>query len=106
MKRGAGAAVLAVSLAYGALPASAYTNLFAFGDSFGRGQSYFKLREAPSPYVMGHASNGPTWVEDRSSLRRTPLPSNSLTPGRPKDSSVRVYASGAMGLCSFPDDRK
>ena len=67
MRKGAGAAILAASLAYGVLPASAYTNLFAFGDSLSDAGNHFQATGSPpAPYFMGHSSNGPTWVEDLS----------------------------------------
>jgi phospholipase/lecithinase/hemolysin len=67
MKKGLGAAVLAASLAYGVLPASAYTELFAFGDSLSDAGNHFHATGSPPPpYFMGHYSNGPTWVEDLS----------------------------------------
>ena len=80
MKRGVGAAVLAVSLAYGVVPASAYTQLFAFGDSLSDAGNHFQATgNSPPPYVMGHASNGPTWVEDLSlRLNLGPLASSLL----------------------------
>jgi phospholipase/lecithinase/hemolysin len=75
MKTGVGAAVFAVSLAYGVVPASAYTQLFAFGDSLSDAGNHFQATGSPQrPYVMGHASNGPTWVEDLSlQLNLSPL---------------------------------
>jgi phospholipase/lecithinase/hemolysin len=67
MSKGVGAAILAASLAYGVLPASAYTDLFAFGDSLSDAGNLFQATGSPpAPYFMGHASNGPTWVEDLS----------------------------------------
>ena len=67
MRKRAGAAILAASLAYGVLPASAYTDLFAFGDSLSDAGNHFQATGSPpAPYFMGHASNGPTWVEDLS----------------------------------------
>jgi outer membrane lipase/esterase len=62
-------AVLAVSLASASGSASAYTTLFAFGDSLSDAGNAFigshHLVPAP-PYFGGHFSNGPTWVEDLS----------------------------------------
>ena len=67
MKKRLGAAVLAASLALGALPASAYTELFAFGDSLSDAGNHFQATGSPPPpYFMGHSSNGLTWVEDLS----------------------------------------
>ena len=77
MRKGAGAAILAASLAYGVLPASAYTDLFAFGDSLSDAGNLFQATgNPPAPYFMGHASNGPTWAEDLS----LQLKLGSLTP--------------------------
>ena len=67
MRKGAGAAILAASLAYGVVPASAYTDLFAFGDSLSDAGNLFQATGSPpAPYFKGHSSNGPTWVEDLS----------------------------------------
>jgi phospholipase/lecithinase/hemolysin len=67
MNKGVGGAILAASLAFGALPASAYTQLFAFGDSLSDAGNLFQATGSPpAPYFMGHASNGPTWAEDLS----------------------------------------
>ena len=67
MKAGAGLAVLAAYLALSIGPASAYTTLFAFGDSLSDAGNLFDLEGIPgAPYVGGHFSNGPTWVEDLS----------------------------------------
>jgi outer membrane lipase/esterase len=62
-------AVLAASLASASGPASAYTTLFAFGDSLSDAGNAFigsGGAEPAPPYVGGHFSNGPTWVEDLS----------------------------------------
>ena len=63
------AAVVTAYLGLNTAPASAYTALFAFGDSLSdAGNDYILsggLTPAP-PYVDGHFSNGPTWVEDLS----------------------------------------
>jgi phospholipase/lecithinase/hemolysin len=86
MRKRLGVAVLAVSLAYASAPASAYTDMFAFGDSLSdAGNAYIASMASPggleplppyygpnSPYhglftsytSYGHFSNGPTWVED------------------------------------------
>lgn len=67
MKKGVGAAILAASFAFSVLPASAYTQLFAFGDSLSDAGNLFQVTGSPAaPYFMGHSSNGPTWVEDLS----------------------------------------
>ena len=65
-------AAFAISLGIASTPASAgYTSIFAFGDSlsdagnlFAESQSTIPLK----PYVDGHFSNGPTWVEDLSQM--------------------------------------
>ena len=65
MRRQFGLAVLAASLALASAPASAYTALFAFGDSLSDAGNLYQLLGIPkSPYVDGHFSNGPTWVEE------------------------------------------
>jgi phospholipase/lecithinase/hemolysin len=64
-------AAFAVSLACACTPALAYTTLFAFGDSLSdAGNLFFEdggIAPVP-PYVDGHFSNGPTWVEDLSEM--------------------------------------
>jgi phospholipase/lecithinase/hemolysin len=67
MKRFAMMALVA-SLALGSAPASAnFTTLFAFGDSLSdAGNLYLATGQPAPPYVGGHFSNGPTWVEDLS----------------------------------------
>jgi phospholipase/lecithinase/hemolysin len=62
-------AVVAASLAIASAPAYAYTTLFAFGDSLSDAGNTFIADKGTSPlypYFDGHASNGPTWVEDLS----------------------------------------
>jgi phospholipase/lecithinase/hemolysin len=69
MRREFGLAVLAASLACATAPASAYTTLFAFGDSLSDAGNLYSLSGhliPGAPYVGGHFSNGPTWVEDLS----------------------------------------
>ncbi len=69
MRKRFGLAILAASLACLSGPASAYTTLFAFGDSLSDAGNLYILSNhlAPAPpYVGGHFSNGPTWVEDLS----------------------------------------
>ena len=67
-----GKVVVAVVAAYITLnigTASAYTALFAFGDSLSDAGNAFIATGGtipPYPYVDGHFSNGPTWVEDLS----------------------------------------
>jgi phospholipase/lecithinase/hemolysin len=60
--------IVAASLA-AVEPARAYTALFAFGDSLSDAGNTFIEDKGASPlypYFDGHASNGPTWVEDLS----------------------------------------
>jgi phospholipase/lecithinase/hemolysin len=62
-------AAFAASLACASAPASAYTALFAFGDSLSDAGNVFiedKGTSPLAPYFEGHYSNGPTWVEDLS----------------------------------------
>ena len=71
MKKQAWLAAFAVPLACSCTPASAYSSLFAFGDSLSDAGNLFleDQGKAPvSPYVGGHFSNGPTWVEDLSGM--------------------------------------
>jgi phospholipase/lecithinase/hemolysin len=69
VKRRAIVAVLTVCFGLNIGSASAYTALFAFGDSLSDAGNAFiasgGLIPQP-PYVGGHFSNGPTWVEDLS----------------------------------------
>ncbi|MGA8585092.1 MAG: hypothetical protein WB715_14880 [Roseiarcus sp.] len=65
MKRRAIVAVLAVCFGLNIGSASAYTALFAFGDSLSdAGNAFIATGGAtpPFPYIGGHFSNGPTWV--------------------------------------------
>lgn len=70
MKTRFGAAVLAAALVSASTPASAYTTLFAFGDSLSDAGNLFiadgGTHPVSPPYFAGHSSNGPTWVEDLS----------------------------------------
>jgi phospholipase/lecithinase/hemolysin len=69
MRKEFGLAVLAAALICVSAPASAYTSLFAFGDSLSDAGNLYILDQglAPAPpYYDGHFSNGPTWVEDLS----------------------------------------
>jgi phospholipase/lecithinase/hemolysin len=72
MNRKLGFAVLAAALACACTPAAAsYTAIFAFGDSLSDAGNLIleDLGEGPvPPYVDGHFSNGPTWVEDLSQM--------------------------------------
>ena len=66
--RGLAFAIVATSLV-AVEPAHAYTTLFAFGDSLSDAGNTFIEDKGTSPlypYFDGHASNGPTWVEDLS----------------------------------------
>ena len=77
MKKGLAADFFVTAFAHSVLPASAYTQLFAFGDSLSDAGNLFQVTGSPSaPYFMGHASNGPTWVEHLS----LQLNLSSLTP--------------------------
>ncbi len=69
MKAGFGAAVVAAALTFGVTPASAYSTLYAFGDSLSDAGNIFNLSSGAlpaTPYYDGHFSNGLTWVEDLS----------------------------------------
>src|SRR5271154_6437922 len=70
MKKQAVVAVFAACFCLYTLPASAYSTIFAFGDSLsdaGNASIISAGSNPPSPpYVGGHFSNGPTWVEDLS----------------------------------------
>ena len=78
MKATASFAVFEAYLVLNIGPASAYTALFAFGDSLSDAGNLFDLEGIPGPpYVGGHFSNGPTWVEDLS----TDLGLAALKPG-------------------------
>ena len=70
MKTRLSVAVFAAALACSSQPASAFTELFAFGDSLSDAGNLFIAdgRTVPvsPPYFAGHSSNGPTWVEDLS----------------------------------------
>ena len=65
-------AAFAVSLGVACTPAaSAYTSIFAFGDSLSDAGNIFAESGGKiplAPYVEGHFSNGPTWVEDLSQM--------------------------------------
>jgi phospholipase/lecithinase/hemolysin len=65
-------AAFAVALASACTPATAaYTAIFAFGDSLSDAGNLIleDQGEGPlAPYVDGHFSNGPTWVEDLSQM--------------------------------------
>jgi phospholipase/lecithinase/hemolysin len=65
-------AALVVALASACTPAAAaYTALFAFGDSLSDAGNLLSesVGTIPlAPYVDGHFSNGPTWVEDLSQM--------------------------------------
>jgi phospholipase/lecithinase/hemolysin len=65
-------AAFAISLVVVCTPAAAaYTAIFAFGDSLSDAGNLFSESEGTiplAPYVNGHFSNGPTWVEDLSQM--------------------------------------
>jgi phospholipase/lecithinase/hemolysin len=65
-------AAFAVSLGVAGTPATAaYTSIFAFGDSLSDAGNLFSQTGGAiplAPYVDGHFSNGPTWVEDLSQM--------------------------------------
>jgi phospholipase/lecithinase/hemolysin len=65
-------AIFVVSLGIACTPAAAaYTSIFAFGDSLSDAGNLFSESEHTiplKPYVDGHFSNGPTWVEDLSQM--------------------------------------
>jgi phospholipase/lecithinase/hemolysin len=65
-------AAFVVSLGVACTPAAAaYTSIFAFGDSLSDAGNLFSEsggRIPLKPYVDGHFSNGPTWVEDLSQM--------------------------------------
>jgi phospholipase/lecithinase/hemolysin len=62
----------AVALACASTPAAAaYSSIFAFGDSLSDAGNLFAESGGTiplKPYVDGHFSNGPTWVEDLSQM--------------------------------------
>ena len=72
MNRKLSLAAFVVALACACTPAAAaYTAIFAFGDSLSdAGNLYSESAGAIplAPYVDGHFSNGPTWVEDLSQM--------------------------------------
>jgi phospholipase/lecithinase/hemolysin len=65
-------AAFVVSLGVACTPAAAaYTSIFAFGDSLSDAGNLFSETGGAvplKPYVDGHFSNGPTWVEDLSQM--------------------------------------
>ena len=72
MNRKLSLAAFAVSLGVAGTPAAAaYTSIFALGDSLSDAGNLFSEsggRIPLKPYVDGHFSNGPTWVEDLSQM--------------------------------------
>jgi hypothetical protein len=72
MNRKLSLAAFAVSLGVAGTPAAAaYTSIFAFGDSLSDAGNLFSETGGAvplKPYVDGHFSNGPTWVEDLSQM--------------------------------------
>jgi phospholipase/lecithinase/hemolysin len=72
MNKKLGLAAFVVALAGACTPAAAaYTAIYAFGDSLSDAGNLFAESENAiplKPYVDGHFSNGPTWVEDLSQM--------------------------------------
>jgi phospholipase/lecithinase/hemolysin len=72
MNKKLGLAAFVVSLGVACTPAAAaYTAIYAFGDSLSDAGNLFAESESTiplKPYVDGHFSNGPTWVEDLSQM--------------------------------------
>ena len=72
MNKKLGLAAFVVSLGVACTPAAAaYTSIFAFGDSLSDAGNLFAEDGGQGPvppYVDGHFSNGPTWVEDLSQM--------------------------------------
>jgi phospholipase/lecithinase/hemolysin len=71
MNRKLSLAAFVVALACASTPAAAYTAIFAFGDSLSDAGNLFSESAGTiplAPYVDGHFSNGPTWVEDLSQM--------------------------------------
>ena len=72
MNRKLGLPAFVVSLGIACTPAAAaYTSIFAFGDSLSDAGNLFAESGSKiplKPYVDGHFSNGPTWVEDLSQM--------------------------------------
>ena len=72
MNRKLSLAAFAVSLGVAGTPAAAaYTSIFALGDSLSDAGNLFSESGGTiplKPYVDGHFSNGPTWVEDLSQM--------------------------------------
>src|SRR3984957_20642506 len=72
MNKRLGLAAFVVALAGAWTPAAAaYTAIYAFGDSLSDAGNLFAESESTiplKPYVDGHFSNGPTWVEDLSQM--------------------------------------
>jgi phospholipase/lecithinase/hemolysin len=68
MNKKLGLAAFVVALAGACTSATAaYTSIFVFGDSLSDAGNLFAESESTiplKPYVDGHFSNGPTWVED------------------------------------------
>src|SRR4029077_10808070 len=72
MNRKLGLPAFVVSLGIACTPpAAAYTSIFLFGDSLSDAGNIFAESGSKiplKPYVDGHFSNGPTWVEDLSHM--------------------------------------
>ena len=101
MKASATVALVAAYFALNTVPASAYTALFAFGDSLSdAGNAYILtggVTPASPPYVGGHFSNGPTWVEDLSQELGLGTLKPSLSPAGGTD-----FAVGGATTAAFP----
>jgi len=100
MKASATVALVAAYFALNTGPASAYTALFAFGDSLSdAGNAYILtggVTPASPPYVGGHFSNGPTWVEDLSQELGLGTLKPSLSPAGGTDFAVGGATTAAL----------
>ena len=83
MNRKLSLAAFAVSLGCACTPAAgAYTTIFAFGDSLSDAGNLFSETGGAvplKPYVDGHFSNGPTWVEETLSANAGPWPDDAIS---------------------------
>ncbi len=97
MNKKLGLAALAISLGLACTPAAAaYTAIYAFGDSLSDAgnlslESGGAIPVSP-PYVGGHFSNGPTWVEDLSKM----LGLGAMTPFLDTPSGTNFAFGGAQ----------
>ena len=79
------AALLAISVAPGAVAATLFSGIYSFGDSLSDvgNTSLATGGTKPGPaYYNGRYSNGPVWVEQLSALLGLPAPTKSLTGGQ------------------------